>query len=209
MASHPADAVTVLEGIRKRLGPDTKVAWAKGVEIDRGEPSIFDDQFPDPKPVLTTDAERESEFERAIKMVKQSDVAIMVLGEAQTMSGERASRSSLALPEKQQELLEAAVATGKPVVLVLLNGRPLDVTWASQHVSSILDVWYPGTEGGNAIADLLWGDANPGGKLPVTWPRNVGQVPIFYAHNLTQIPEAPNTRYWDGSARRSIHLDMG
>jgi beta-glucosidase len=200
LASHPADAVTVLEGIRKRLGPDTKIAWAKGVEIDRGGPSIFDDQFPDPKPVMTTDAERNAEFERAIEMVKQSDVTVMVLGEAQTMSGERASRSSLALPGKQQELLEAAVATGKPVVLVLLNGRPLDVTWASQHVSAILDVWYPGTEGGNAIADLLWGDANPGGKLPVTWPRNVGQVPIFYAHNLTQIPEAPNTRYWDGSS---------
>ena len=87
LASHPADAVTVLEGIRKRLGPDTKVAWAKGVEIVRGGPSIFDDQFPDPKPVLTTDAERKAEFERAIEMVKQSDVAIMVLGEAQTMSG--------------------------------------------------------------------------------------------------------------------------
>ncbi len=200
LASHPADAVTVLEGIRKRLGPGTKIAWAKGVEIDRGGPSIFDDQFPDPKPVLTTDAERKAEFERAIDMVTQSDVTVMVLGEAQTMSGERASRSTLALPGKQQELLEAAVATGKPVVLVLLNGRPLDITWASQHVSAILDVWYPGTEGGNAIADLLWGDANPGGKLPVTWPRSVGQVPIFYAHNLTQIPEAPNTRYWDGSS---------
>jgi len=116
------------------------------------------------------------------------------------MSGERASRSTLTLPGKQQELLEAAVATGKPVVLVLMNGRPVNITWASEHVRAILDVWYPGTEGGNAIADLLWGDANPGGKLPVTWPRSVGQVPIFYAHNLTQIPEAPNTRYWDGSS---------
>ena len=84
--------MTVLEGIRKRLGPGTKLTWAKGVEIDRGEPSIFDEQFPDPKPVLTTDAERKAEFERAIEMVKQSDVTVMVLGEAQTMSGERASR---------------------------------------------------------------------------------------------------------------------
>jgi beta-glucosidase len=200
LASHPADAVTVLEGIRKRLGSGTKIAWAKGVEIDRGEPSIFDDQFPDPKSTLTTDAERKAEFKRAIEIVKQSDVTVLVLGEAQTMSGERASRSTLALPGKQQELLEAAVATAKPVVLVLLNGRPVDITWASEHVSAILDVWYPGTEGGNAIADLLWGDGNPGGKLPVTWPRSVGQVPIFYAHNLTQIPEAPNTRYWDGSS---------
>ncbi len=200
LASHPADAVTVLEGIRNRLGSGTKIAWAKGVEIDRGEASIFDDQFPDPKPILMTDAERKAEFERAIEMVKQSDIAVLVLGEEQTMSGERASRSTLTLPGKQQELLEAAVATGKPVVLVLLNGRPVNITWASEHVPAILDVWYPGTEGGNAIADLLWGDANPGGKLPVTWPRSVGQVPIFYAHNLTQIPEAPNTRYWDGSS---------
>ena len=96
--------------------------------------------------------------------------------------------------------LEAAVATGKPIVLVLLNGRPLNITWASQHVPAILDAWYPGTEGGNAIADLLFGDANPGGKLPLSWPRSVGQVPIFYAHNITQIPDAHDTRYWDGSS---------
>jgi beta-glucosidase len=116
------------------------------------------------------------------------------------MSGERASRSSLTLPGEQEELLKAAVATGKPIVLVLINGRPLDITWASQHVAAILDVWYPGTEGGNAVADLLFGDANPGGKLPVSWPRSVGQVPIFYARDLTQIPESPDTRYWDSSS---------
>ncbi len=116
------------------------------------------------------------------------------------MSGERASRSSLDLPGKQEQLLEAAVATGKPIVLVLLNARPLNITWASTHVPAILEAWYPGTEGGNAIADLLSGDANPGGKLPVAWPLTIGQIPINYARNLTQIPEAPNTRYWDGSS---------
>jgi len=201
LAGNPAEAVTVIEGMRKRLAAGkTKVLWAKGVEIERGQESIFDDQFPSPKPVLKTDAERETEFNHAIDLVKQADVAVLVLGEAQTMSGERASRSSLTLPGKQQQLLEAAVATGKPVVLVLINGRPLDITWASQHVPAILEAWYPGTEGGNAISDLLFGDAVPGGKLPVTWPRNVGQVPIHYAQNLTQIPEAPDTRYWDGSS---------
>jgi beta-glucosidase len=201
LAGHPADAVTVIEGMRKRFAAGTtKVLWAKGVEIERGQESIFDDQFPSPKPVLTTDAQRETEFNHAIDLVKQADVAVLVLGEAQTMSGERASRSSLTLPGKQQQLLEAAVATGKPVVLVLINGRPLDISWASQHVLAILEAWYPGTEGGNAIPDLLFGDAAPGGKLPVTWPRNVGQVPIYYAQNLTQIPEAPDTRYWDGSS---------
>jgi beta-glucosidase len=200
LAGHPADSVTVLEGIRKRFPSGVTISSAKGVEIERVQPSIFDSQFPSPKPVLKTDAERDAEFARAIELIKQSQVAVLVLGEAQTMSGERASRSSLTLPGKQQQLLEAAVATGKPVVLVLLNGRPLDITWASQHVSAILDAWYPGTEGGTAIANLLFGDANPGGKLPVTWPRDVGQVPIYYAHNLTQIPDGPDTRYWDDSS---------
>jgi len=200
LAGHPADSVTVLEGIRKRFPSGVTISSAKGVEIERGQPSIFDSQFPSPQPVLKTDAERDAEFARAIALIKQSQFAVLVLGEAQTMSGERASRSSLTLPGKQQQLLEAAVATGKPVVLVLLNGRPLDITWASQHVPAILDAWYPGTEGGNAIANLLFGDANPGGKLPVTWPRDVGQVPIYYAHNLTQIPDAPDTRYWDNSS---------
>jgi beta-glucosidase len=200
LAGHPADAVTVLEGLRKKLGSAATIRYAKGVEIDRVQPSIFDELFASPKPVLKTEQERDAEFQHAIEQVKQSEIAILVLGEAQNMSGERASRSTLALPGRQEELLEASVATGKPVVLVLLNGRPLDVTWASQHVSAILEAWYPGTEGGNAIADLLTGDATPGGKLPVTWPRSVGQVPIYYSQNLTQIPNETDTRYWDGSS---------
>ncbi|MEO8737836.1 MAG: beta-glucosidase BglX [Edaphobacter sp.] len=200
LAGHPDDAITVLAGIRERVGSGVTVSSTKGVEIKRGQPSIFDSQFPSPQPVLKTDAQRDAEFAHAIDLVKQSQVAVLVLGEAQNMSGERASRSTLMLPGRQEQLLEAAVATGKPIVLVLLNGRPLNITWASQHVPAILDAWYPGTEGGNAIADLLFGDANPGGKLPITWLRSVGQVPIYYAHNLTQIPDAPDTRYWDGSS---------
>jgi len=200
LAGHAEDAVTVLEGLRKKLGPAATINYAKGVEIDRVQPSIFDEQFASPKPVLKTQQARDAEFQHAVDQVKRSDVAILVLGEAQNMSGERASRSTLTLPGRQQELLEAAVATGKPVVLVLLNGRPLDITWASQHVPAILEAWYPGTEGGNAIADLLTGDANPGGKLPVTWPRSVGQIPIYYSQNLTQIPDETDTRYWDGSS---------
>jgi beta-glucosidase len=200
LAGHPDDAVTVLEGLRKKLGSAVTINYAKGVEIDRVQPSIFDDQFASPKPVLKTQQERDAEFQHAVDQIKKSEVAILVLGEAQNMSGERASRSTLTLPGRQQELLEAAVATSKPVVLVLLNGRPLDITWASQHVPAILEAWYPGTEGGNAIADLLTGDATPGGKLPVTWPRSVGQVPIYYSQNLTQIPNETDTRYWDGSS---------
>jgi beta-glucosidase len=200
LAGHADDAVTVLEGLRKKLGSAVTINYAKGVEIDRVQPSIFDDLFASPKPVLKTQQERDAEFQHAIDQIKKSEAAILVLGEAQSMSGERASRSTLTLPGKQQELLEAAVATGKPIVLVLLNGRPLDITWASQHVPAILEAWYPGTEGGNAIANLLTGDATPGGKLPVTWPRSVGQIPIYYSQNLTQIPNETDTRYWDGSS---------
>lgn len=200
LAGHYDDTVTVLEGLRRRFPTGVTINAAKGVEIDRGSPTIFDAQFLSPKPTLTTEAAQEAEFRRAIDMVKQSDVAVVVLGEEQSMSGERASRASLTLPGRQQKLLEAAVATGKPLVLVLFNGRPLDVTWASEHVPAILDAWYPGTEGGNAVADLLFGDAAPGGHLPLAWPRSVGQIPINYARNLTQIPDDPDHRYWDSSS---------
>jgi len=200
LSSHPDEAVTVLEGLQRHFGSSVKIAYTKGVEIDREQPSIFDAQYSSPKPTLISEADKAAEFKHAIDLVRKSDVAILVLGELQSMSGERASRATLDLPGKQEELLEAAVAIGKPVVLVLLNGRPLDITWASQHVPAILEAWYSGTEGGNAIADLLTGAANPGGKLPVTWPRSVGQLPLYYAHNLTQIPNDPDTRYWDASS---------
>ena len=199
LAGHYDDTVTVLEGIKRRFGgAGVEIRSTKGVEIERGSPTIFDEQFLSPKPTLTTQAERDAEFGRAIEMVKASEVAVLVMGESQDMSGERASRSSLELPGKQEQLLEAAVATGKPLVLVLLNARPLNLEWASTHVAAILEAWYPGTEGGNAVADLLAGDAVPGGKLPFAWPRSVGQIPINYARNLTQIPEDTDHRYWDG-----------
>ncbi len=197
LAGHPADSVSVLEGMRKRFGTGTTIAYSTGVEIERKQPSIFDGQFHSDKPRLKTDAERAAEFKRAIDLVKQADVAVLVLGELQNMSGERASRGSLDLPGEQEKLLEAAVATGKPVVLVLLNARPLNITWASTHVPAILDAWYGGTEAGDAIADLLSGDAAPGGKLPVTWPRDTGQIPLYYAHNLSQLAQDTSSRYWD------------
>jgi beta-glucosidase len=125
---------------------------------------------------------------------------VLVLGEIALMSGEAASRSSLKLSGGQQELLEAVAATGKPVVLVLVNGRPLEITWAAEHVPAILEAWYPGSQGGNGIADVLFGDASPAGHLPVSWPRTTGQLPLYYNHNRTQRPEdAPDftSRYWD------------
>lgn len=200
LGGDPKETVTVLEGIQKKLGSSVKVYSTVGVEIDRGQKSIFDDQFTSPKPKLKTEEERKAEFEHALELIRQSDVAVLALGEAQNMNGERASRATLTLPGQQQQLLEAAVATGKPIVLLLLNGRPLNITWASQNVPSILEVWYPGTQGGNAVADLLFGDANPSGKLPISWPKDVGQVPIFYSRKLTQIPHDTNGRYWDLSS---------
>jgi len=120
-----------------------------------------------------------------------------VLGEAQNMSGEAASRESLDLPGREEQLLEAVAAAHKPVVLVLLNGRPLNIKWAAAHIPAILEAWYPGTQGGNAVANLLFGDAVPGGKLPITWPRDVGQIPSTTRTTPRQSPEEQGKRYWD------------
>lgn len=200
LASDRADAVTVLEGIRNKLGGAAKVEYARGGDLRRVFPSFFDALFPAPKEAPLTPSQAAGEISEAVSLAARSDVAVLVLGETRKMSGEGASVSSLDLPGRQQELLKAVVNTGKPVVLVLMAGRPLDISWAAEHVPAILEAWFPGTEGGNAIADLLFGDENPGGKLPVTWPRSTGQVPIYYAHNLTHQPDTDKgftSRYWD------------
>ncbi len=192
------ETVTILDGIKSKLGGVAKVEYAQGVQMSRKFPSIFDALFPGKPQTPWTQEEADDEIKKAVKLAKDSDIAVMVLGENQNMSGEDASRSSLELPGRQQELLEAVSKTGKPVVLILMNGRPLDVSWAEQNnVAAILEIWYPGTRGGEAAANLLFGDANPGGKLPVTWMRNVGQIPIYYSHNLTQDPKKQGERYWN------------
>ncbi len=201
VGSDAKDAVTVVEGIRNKLPSSVRIEYGKGPDIKRDIPSFFEAFMGRPKAPPQTPAEIEEAFNQAVDAARRADVAVMALGELADMSGEGASRSSLDLPGKQQQLLETVVATGKPVVLVLINGRPLNLAWAAEHVPAILEAWYPGTEGGNAVADILFGDANPGGKLPVTWPRCVGQVPIYYAHNLTHMPETSRgfvSRYWDG-----------
>jgi beta-glucosidase len=135
-----------------------------------------------------------------VELASKSDVVVMVLGEQAAMDFEYASRSSLALPGEQEQLLEKVGATGKLVVLLLMTSRPLDLAWASDHVPSIMDCFFGGTEMGNAVADLLFGDSAPSGKLPYTWPRNVGQVPIYYSHNLSHKPydaRDVSSRYWD------------
>jgi beta-glucosidase len=192
-----AETVTVLAGLRNKLGAQAELSYAPGVQIKRMIPSFFDAiSHLKPQPVWS-EQQAKDEFSRATSLAGSSDLTILVLGEAQNMSGEAASRDSLDLPGQEEKLLEAVAGTGKPVVLVLFNGRPLNIKWASQHVPAILDAWYPGTQGGNAVANLLFGDAVPGGKLPITWPRDVGQVPIYYAHNTTQAPENQGKRYWE------------
>jgi beta-glucosidase len=196
-ANDYSESVSVFAGMRNAAGPAVEIGYAPGDQIRREFPSPFAIFTKGPKEAPWTPQQADEEFKRAIDLAKNSDLAIMVLGEAQEMSGEQASRSSLDLPGRQEELLEAVVAVGKPVVLVLLNGRPLNITWAAAHVPAILELWYPGTQGGNAAANLIYGKSVPGGKLPFTWPRNVGQVPIFYSHNLTQAPGNQGKRYWN------------
>ena len=191
------ETVTVVAGLRQKFGSETQVNYAPGVQISRRTPSIFDEILQIKHPPAWTPAQAKDEMEKAVKLANSSDLAVLVLGELALMSGEQASRDSLDLPGQEEGLLEKISATGKPIVLLLMNGRPLNIKWAAQHVPAILEIWYPGTQGGNAVADALFGDAVPGGKLPFTWPRDVGQIPINYAHNLTQAPEDQGKRYWD------------
>ena len=192
-----SETVTVLEGLRSELGAGAQISFAPGVQILRTFPSFFDKIDHTIHPPAWSAEQQDQKIQKAVDLAGSSDLTILVLGETHDMSGEAASRQSLDLPGREQELMEKVVAAGKPVVLVLVNGRPLNITWASLHVPAILESWYPGTEGGNAVARLLFGDVVPGGKLPFSWPRNVGQIPINYAHNTTQAPEDQAKRYWD------------
>ncbi len=191
------ETVTVLEGIRARVGQGVRVDHARGVHVvQRVFPSMFD-MFGGNRPEDPEGFDEAAEFQRAIDIARAADVAVVVAGEWQNMIGEAASRSSLELPGRQMELLQAVVATGTPVVLLVMNGRPLDLRWPAEHVPAILDIWYPGTQGGSAVANLLFGDVSPGGKLPFTWPRTVGQVPLVYAHTISHEPQNQARRYWD------------
>ena len=199
LSAKEEDSVSVFEGIKAKL-PDSRVEYAQGLQISKEFPSSFEDLV-GPKPEKPWSAEEaDRQINTALKLAADSDVVIMALGESSHMDFEYASRSSLSLPGKQQELLEKIQSLGKPVVLLLFSTRPLDISWASEHVPAIMDCYFGGTETGNAVADLLVGDAVPGGKLPVTWPRNVGQVPIYYAHTNSHKPyDAADftSRYWD------------
>lgn len=171
-------SVTVLEGIKGKV-PTQRVVYARGCEVEGDDRSSFDE---------------------AVTLAGRSDAVILVIGETKEMSGEAASRSEITLPGVQQELAEALIATGKPVVVVLMNGRPLDLSWLDAHAPAILETWFPGTQAGHAVADVLFGDYNPSAKLTVSFPRNLGQVPIFYNNKNTGRPmsaEKYTSKYLD------------
>ncbi len=201
----PGPTVSIVQGIKDKVGGAVRVEFAHGPNISRDVASPFEglDMIKMKEQPKQTAAESKRALDDAVAVAQRNDVAVLVLGEIDLMSGEYASRSSLKLSSGQQELLEAVVALGKPVVLVLVNGRPLDISWAAEHVPAILEAWYPGSQGGNGVADILFGDANPAGHLPVSWPRSTGQLPLYYNHNLTQNPEDGKdfkSRYWDISS---------
>ncbi|HEY6190549.1 MAG TPA: glycoside hydrolase family 3 C-terminal domain-containing protein [Pyrinomonadaceae bacterium] len=181
--------VTVLEAIRSKLGESVKVNYAKGCEVVNANwPET--EVLPEP---LTK--EEQDEISRAVEAARSSDVAVVVLGDLSSKTvGESASRTSLDLPGRQLELVQAVYATGKPVVVVLINGRPLSINWVNKFVPAILEAWFPGAQGGTAIADVLFGDYNPGGKLTVTFPKTVGQIPYNF-------PTKPNAQ-WEGEKTR-------
>lgn len=173
-AGRAADAISVLAGIRQAVSPQTRVVYVRGAAPTSDDTSGF------------------AEAERA---AQSADAVLLVLGESANMTGEAQSRASLALPGAQQALAERLYATGKPLVVLLMNGRPLAIPWLAEHVPAILETWYLGLETGHAVANVLFGDVNPSGKLPITFPRAVGQLPIYYAHKPTGRPPSASEYY--------------
>lgn len=194
VSGNPQLSVGVLEGIKNVMGSDVKVSYAKGANItDNAElakrANVFGERVDtDVRPPEVLIAE-------AVSLVKNSDVVVVIVGEASEMSGEAASRSDIGLPESQKDLLMALKKTGKPLVLVVMSGRPLTLEWENENADAILQVWFAGIEAGNAIADALFGKYNPSGKLPMTFPRNVGQIPIYYNHKNTGRPFDENSKF--------------
>ena len=170
------EVTTVLEGIREKAQGKAEMLYTKGCDlVDAHWPESEIMEYP-----LTPD--EQTEIDRAAANARQADVAVVVLGGGQRTCGENKSRTSLELPGHQLKLLQAVQATGKPVILILINGRPLSVNWADKFVPAILEAWYPGSKGGTAVADILFGDYNPGGKLTVTFPKTVGQIPFNFPY---------------------------
>lgn len=204
VAANHSKAVSVIRGITDVVGNQAKILYAKGSNLDAD--SLIEQRATMFGKALKRDYRPQSEIlQEALSVANQSDVIVAVLGEGAEMSGEASSRTNIEIPSVQRELLAALLKTGKPVVLVLFTGRPLALTWEHQNVPAILNVWFGGSEAGHAIADVLFGDVNPSGKLSATFPQNVGQVPLFYNHKNTGRP-LPEGKWFQKF--RSNYLDV-
>lgn len=192
-AGRPAQSVTLFDGMSALIGDKANLIYARGANIT-GDKKVLDylnflnfdapEVVDDPRPASVL-------IDEAVKAAKEADVIVAAVGESRGMSHESSSRTDLNIPQTQRELIRALKATGKPLVLVLMNGRPLTILEENQSADAILETWFSGTEGGNAIADVLFGDYNPSGKLPVTFPRSVGQIPTYYNHLSIGRPFTP------------------
>lgn len=183
VAARLNDSPSLLEGMRE-VAPQARILYAKGSNLV--EDAAYEQRGTMFGRSLHRDTRTDRQLlEEAVRTARQADVVVAALGEASEMSGESSSRTDISIPDVQRRLLEALLATGKPVVLVLFNGRPLTINWEKEHVSAILEAWFAGSEAGYAISDVLFGDVNPSGKLTMTFPKTVGQVPMYYAHKNT------------------------
>ena len=192
-AGQPAQSVTVFDGMRNAIAQQDNLIYARGANITDDQSVVdylnflnFDapEVVNDPRPAQVM-------IDEAVKTAQQADVVVAVVGESRGMSHESSSRTNLDIPASQRALITALKATGKPLVLVLMNGRPLSIDVQQQQADAVLETWFSGTEGGNAIADVLFGDYNPSGKLPITFPRSVGQIPTYYSHLSIGRPFTP------------------
>jgi beta-glucosidase len=203
VSGDPEKSVTIIQGIKNVVGNNVNILFAKGANISDDSEfikrvNVFGEE-------ITVDKRSPEEMiNEAVETAGKADVIVAVLGEAADMTGESSSMSHIGLQQSQENLLKALVKTGKPVVLVLMNGRPMTLTWEDAHVNGILDVWFGGTEAGNAVADVLFGNYNPSGKITTTFPRNVGQIPIYYNHFNTGRPFHPG----DSPKFKSDYLDV-
>ena len=212
----PEDTVTLLAAVKAKVSPQTRVLYAKGVAIEgRGVTGNYDAPPPQPSAAggtnvasaagteaarLATTPTGADSIAEAVRVARESEAVVVAVGETAEMSGEAASRTTLDLPGRQLELLQAIQQTGKPYAVVLMNGRPLAINWLAENAPAILEAWFPGTQGGPAVADALFGDVNPGGHLPVSFPRAAGQEPLYYNHTSTGRPpsgEKYTSKYLD------------
>jgi len=197
-------SISLLQGLKDVAGDQTKIIYAQGSNLS--EDSLFETRAGMFGKALHRDTRPAAQIiQEAVQAASQADVIVAALGESAEMSGESSSRSDIELPKAQQRLIDALLETGKPIVLVLFTGRPLAIKWENEHLPAILNVWFGGSEAGHAIADVLFGDVNPSGKLSTTWPQNVGQVPLYYNHKNTGRPLAEGAWF---QKFRSNYLDV-